>query len=47
MIILKWYLAIMLGWFTVMSMAMDMEDRERFGLAMVFMPMLAYLVLTW
>lgn len=47
MVILKWYLAIMVGLFTVISSTMEMDNRERFGLAMVFMPMLAYLVLTW
>lgn len=47
MVILKWYLAIMVGLFTVISLTMEMDNRERFSLAMVFMPMLAYLVLTW
>lgn len=37
----------MLGLFTAISLTMDMEEKERYGLAMVFMPMLAYLVLTW
>lgn len=47
MIILKIYLAILLLTLVLGSLSIDMDYKERVTFAFTFLPMAAYLVMTW
>lgn len=46
MFILKWYSVMILSIILIMSLGQEMEDNERVFIGLMFIPILAYILLT-